>query len=96
MRNPFVKFISHSASYMFFLTLLALASQRFEYMLISIVLFFFPDIEVQTDPQVKTGVAYMQSLQMLANLKESWEKYERGCLPKPIELLIILWVQVDL
>ena len=47
MRNPFVKFISHSASYMFFLTLLALASQRFEYMLISIVLFFFPDIEVQ-------------------------------------------------
>ena len=38
----------------------------------------------------------MQSLQMLANLKESWEKYERGCLPKPIELLIILWVQVDL
>ena len=46
MRNPFVKFISHSASYMFFLTLLALASQRFEYMLISIVLFFFPDIEV--------------------------------------------------
>ena len=37
--------------------------------------------------------------QMVANLRESWEglwegKNERGCLPKPIELLIILWVQV--
>ena len=46
MRNPFVKFISHSASYMFFLTLLALASQRFEYNLIKMVHFIFPDIEV--------------------------------------------------
>ena len=31
---------------MFFLTLLALASQRFEYNLIKMVHFIFPDIEV--------------------------------------------------
>ena len=46
MRNPFVKFISHSASYMFFLTLLALASQRIEHVVLSVILFFFPDITV--------------------------------------------------
>ncbi|XP_066978141.1 transient receptor potential protein isoform X2 [Macrobrachium rosenbergii] len=34
MKKPFVKFISHCASYMFFLMLLALASQRIEYLLI--------------------------------------------------------------
>ena len=33
-------------------------------------------------------------LQFLANLKEYWDNFERGCIPKPIELLIILWVQV--
>jgi len=34
MKHPFVKFICHCASYMFFLMLLALASQRIEMMLI--------------------------------------------------------------
>ncbi|XP_076044385.1 transient receptor potential isoform X2 [Oratosquilla oratoria] len=34
MKKPFVKFISHCGSYMFFLMLLALASQRIEYLLI--------------------------------------------------------------
>ncbi|XP_069993732.1 transient receptor potential protein [Penaeus vannamei] len=34
MKKPFVKFICHCASYMFFLMLLALASQRIEYLLI--------------------------------------------------------------
>ena len=76
MRNPFVKFISHSASYMCFLMLLALASQRFEHVLLSIVLFVFPDIT------------------FLAELQADWIQYERGCIPKPIELLIIVWVQV--
>ena len=33
-KKPFVKFISNAASYMFFLFLLALASQRVEYMII--------------------------------------------------------------
>ena len=58
MRNPFVKFISHSASYMFFLTLLALASQRFEYNLIKMVHFIFPDIEV-TELSSETGDAQL-------------------------------------
>ena len=68
MRNPFVKFISHSASYMyatsycfcsvctrvpcyvrFFLTLLALASQRFEYIVLSILCYFLPDVKLLTD-----------------------------------------------
>lgn len=30
MKNPFVKFVCHSASYLSFLALLACASQRFE------------------------------------------------------------------
>ncbi|XP_050740535.1 transient receptor potential protein-like isoform X1 [Eriocheir sinensis] len=34
LKKPFVKFITHCASYMFFLMLLALASQRIEYLLI--------------------------------------------------------------
>ncbi|XP_037793862.1 transient receptor potential protein-like [Penaeus monodon] len=34
IKKPFVKFICHCASYMFFLMLLALASQRIEYLLI--------------------------------------------------------------
>ncbi|CAL4075123.1 unnamed protein product, partial [Meganyctiphanes norvegica] len=36
MKHPFVKFICHCASYMFFLMLLALASQRIEMMLIQL------------------------------------------------------------
>ena len=74
MRNPFVKFISHSASYMFFLMLLALASQRAEYMVLSFVCFVFPEIE------------------FLQEIKENWIKYERGSIPHPVELLVILWV----
>ncbi|MFO0006333.1 MAG: hypothetical protein ACK559_34940, partial [bacterium] len=45
MRNPFVKFISHSASFMFFLMLLALASQRIEHVIISVICFTFPGTE---------------------------------------------------
>ena len=74
MRNPFVKFISHSSSYMFFLMLLALASQRVEYMAISLLCFIFPDIEI------------------LNKTKYNWEKFERGSIPHPVELLVILWV----
>ena len=36
-RNPFVKFISHSASYILFLGLLAMASQRVEYLITEIL-----------------------------------------------------------
>ena len=36
-KKPFVKFINNSASYMFFLFLLALASQRIEHILINII-----------------------------------------------------------
>ena len=59
---------------MFFLMLLALASQRVEYMAISCLCFVFPDIEI------------------LSQTKDSWEKYERGSIPHPVELLVILWV----
>jgi hypothetical protein len=36
-KKPFVKFICHSASYIFFLLLLALASQRAEIIMIDII-----------------------------------------------------------
>ncbi len=36
-KKPFVKFISNSASYMFFLFLLTLASQRVEYIAIDLI-----------------------------------------------------------
>lgn len=45
MRNPFVKFISHSASFMFFLMLLALASQRIEHVIISVICYTIPGTE---------------------------------------------------
>ena len=78
MRNPFVKFTSHSASYLVFLTLLALASQRIEHVIISIICFVFPGFEF-TD--------------WLAQVQADWVKYERGALPHPVELAIICWVQ---
>ena len=59
---------------MFFLMLLALASQRVEYMAISLLCFIFPDIEI------------------LSKTKYNWEKFDRGSLPHPVELLVILWV----
>ena len=34
IKNPFVKFVCHSASYIFFLILLTLASQRIEYIIV--------------------------------------------------------------
>jgi len=46
MRNPFVKFVSHSASYLFFLFLLALASQRIEHVVLSILIWLFPGVEL--------------------------------------------------
>jgi len=45
MRKPFVKFVSHSASYIFFLLLLALASQRIEHVMISLICYLIPGTE---------------------------------------------------
>ena len=59
---------------MFFLMLLALASQRVEYMVLSLLCFIFPEIEI------------------LSQTKQNWEKFERGSIPPPVELLVILWV----
>ena len=78
LRKPFVKFISHSSSYLFFLLLLALASQRIEHVIISLIVFIFPGYPA-TD--------------WLAEVQADWIKYERGCLPHFVELLIIMWVQ---
>ncbi|XP_045126101.1 transient receptor potential protein-like isoform X2 [Portunus trituberculatus] len=69
IKKPFVKFITHCASYMFFLMLLALASQRIEYLLIE----WF-------------GNAWLRSL------LEEWKMKERGSLPGPIELGIIMYI----
>eukprot|EP00095_Tigriopus_kingsejongensis_P011532 snap_masked-scaffold33_size549341-processed-gene-1.10 protein:Tk11532 transcript:snap_masked-scaffold33_size549341-processed-gene-1.10-mRNA-1 annotation:"trp channel protein" len=44
-KKPFVKFITNSASYMFFLLLLALASQRAEQMAIHIIALLIPGLE---------------------------------------------------
>lgn len=78
MRNPFVKFTSHSASYLVFLLLLALASQQIEHIIISVICFFFP------------GYAFTNWLE---KVQTDWIKYERGALPHFVELTIILWVQ---
>ena len=37
IKNPFIKFICHSSSYIFFLMLLAMASQRIEYLIVEIL-----------------------------------------------------------
>ncbi len=77
-KKPFLKFIFESASYMFFLFLLALASQQIEHIVFDIITFLFPNTTV--------GL-------YLDDLQKRWRKYERGSLPTPIELVIIVWVQ---
>ena len=37
IKNPFIKFICHSSSYIFFLMLLAMASKRIEYLIVEIL-----------------------------------------------------------
>ena len=37
IKNPFIKFICHSSSYIFFLMLLAMASQRIEYLIVELI-----------------------------------------------------------
>ncbi|XP_057378042.1 transient receptor potential protein-like [Daphnia carinata] len=69
IKKPFVKFICHSASYLFFLSLLGLASQRVEYVLIE----WF-------------GTDWMQEI------LEDWKRRERGSIPGPIELFIMLYI----
>ncbi|XP_032795125.2 transient receptor potential protein [Daphnia magna] len=69
IKKPFVKFICHSASYLFFLSLLGLASQRVEYLLIE----WF-------------GTDWMQEI------LEDWKRRERGSIPGPIELFIMLYI----
>jgi len=69
MKHPFVKFICHCASYMVFLMLLALASQRIEMMLIQLF-----------------GTAWMR--EWLAE----WKMKERGSIPYPVELMIIMYI----
>ncbi|XP_040567143.1 transient receptor potential protein isoform X1 [Lepeophtheirus salmonis] len=48
-KSPFIKFILQSASYMFFLFLLALCSQRVEYIVIDILVFAVPGLEWLAD-----------------------------------------------
>ncbi|XP_017145038.1 transient receptor potential protein [Drosophila miranda] len=69
MRKPFVKFITHSCSYMFFLMLLGAASLRV--VQITFELLAFP---------------------WMLTMLEDWRKHERGSLPGPIELAIILYI----
>jgi len=69
LKKPFIKFICHSASYLFFLSLLALASQRIEYVLIE---WFGPD--------------------WLVDMMEEWKIKERGSIPGPVELFIMMYV----
>ncbi|XP_017849175.1 transient receptor potential protein [Drosophila busckii] len=69
MRKPFVKFITHSCSYMFFLMLLASASLRV--VQITFELLAFP---------------------WMLTMLEDWRKHERGSLPGPIELAIIMYI----
>ncbi|EDW39273.1 GL13501 [Drosophila persimilis] len=69
MRKPFVKFITHSCSYMFFLMLLGAASLRV--VQITFELLAFP---------------------WMLTMLEEWRKHERGSLPGPIELAIILYI----
>ncbi|XP_075147986.1 transient receptor potential [Haematobia irritans] len=69
MKKPFVKFISHSCSYMVFLMLLGAASLRI----------------VQITFEL---LAFPWMLEML----EDWRKHERGSLPGPIELGVIMYI----
>ncbi|TDG52296.1 hypothetical protein AWZ03_001126 [Drosophila navojoa] len=69
MRKPFVKFITHSCSYMFFLMLLGAASLRV--VQITFELLAFP---------------------WMLTMLEDWRKHERGSLPGPIELAIIMYI----
>lgn len=43
IKNPFIKFICHSSSYIFFLMLLAMASQRIEYLIVEVIGTLFDD-----------------------------------------------------
>ena len=43
IKNPFIKFICHSSSYIFFLMLLAMASQRIEYLIVEILAHLMDD-----------------------------------------------------
>ena len=45
----------------FFLTLLALASQRFEYIVLSILCYFLPDVELLTDTKHHWEVIFIKS-----------------------------------
>ncbi|XP_034486383.1 transient receptor potential protein [Drosophila innubila] len=69
MRKPFVKFITHSCSYMFFLMLLGAASLRV--VQITFELLAFP---------------------WMLSMLDDWRKHERGSLPGPIELAIIMYI----
>ncbi|XP_073815667.1 transient receptor potential isoform X3 [Musca autumnalis] len=69
MKKPFIKFISHSCSYMVFLMLLGAASLRIVQIMFELIGFPW----------------------MLAML-EDWRKHERGSLPGPIELGIIMYI----
>ena len=43
IKKPFIKFVCHSSSYIFFLMLLAMASQRIEYLIAEIMATIFDD-----------------------------------------------------
>ncbi|XP_030371662.1 transient receptor potential protein [Scaptodrosophila lebanonensis] len=69
MRKPFVKFITHSCSYMFFLMLLGASSLRV--VQITFELLAFP---------------------WMTSMLDDMRKHERGSLPGPIELAIIMYI----
>ena len=47
IKKPFIKFICHSSSYILFLMLLAMASQRIEYLIVEILAHLLEDGDLQ-------------------------------------------------
>lgn len=88
MRKPFVKFITHSCSYMFFLS----ESWIYQWLI------RFPK---HFSSLVLLGAASLRVVQItfellafpwMLTMLEDWRKHERGSLPGPIELAIIMYI----
>lgn len=93
MRKPFVKFITHSCSYMFFLSMLRVVDTISVFLSLSYIYYFpFPVLLGAASLRVVQITFELLAFPWMLTMLDDWRKHERGSLPGPIELAIIMYI----
>ena len=89
IKKPFVKFICHSASYLFFL---CNANHQFDRLLLSKFNRWLLALLGLASQRVEYLLIEWFGTEWMQEILEDWKRRERGSIPGPIELFIMLYI----